>query len=154
MCTIQSNGQLNSIFIDEAMKTILDDSAHDIIFSSGATWRRQRYVINPAFTAPKMKTGSPRINASIADLKTKLSMNPENIEQFNIYSYYKRMAMDVICHSIVSLSGQLFLKGSFCLGRCAFGIDTELQNNPDSMHFEKVGQLFDENTVGKSWLFR
>jgi len=29
------------------------------------------------------------------------------------------------------------------LGRCAFGIDTDLQNNPDNMYFKKVEELFD-----------
>lgn len=40
------------------------------------------------------------------------------------------------------------------LGRCAFGIDTDLQNNPENIYLKKVGELFDENTIGKSWLFR
>ena len=44
-----------------------------------------------------MKTMSPLINASITDLMTKLPMHVENDEEFNIYSYYKRMTMDVIC---------------------------------------------------------
>lgn len=77
--------------------TILDDSAHDIVFSSGATWRRQRHVINPTFTAAKMKAMSPLINACINDLMRKLPAHVENGEEFNIYSYYKRMTMDVIC---------------------------------------------------------
>ena len=28
------------------------------------------------------------------------------------------------------------------IGRCAFGIDTDLQNNPDNMYFKKVEELF------------
>lgn len=40
------------------------------------------------------------------------------------------------------------------LGRCAFGIDTDLQNNPENIYFKKVGELFNENSIGKSWLFR
>ena len=29
----------------------------------------------------------------------------------------------------------------FRLGRCAFGIDTDLQNNPDNIYFQKVEEL-------------
>ena len=29
----------------------------------------------------------------------------------------------------------------FGLGRCAFGIDTDLQNNPDNIYFQKVEEL-------------
>lgn len=80
-------------------RTILDDSAHDIVFSSGATWRRQRHVINPTFTAAKLKTMSSLINTSITDLLSKLPKHVDNDEEFNIYTYYKRMTMDVICKS-------------------------------------------------------
>ncbi|UJR24390.1 hypothetical protein I4U23_005767 [Adineta vaga] len=116
-------------------KTILDSSSHDIVFSSGTKWRRQRHVINPTFTAAKLKTMSPLMNACITDLMKKIPNHVENGEEFNIYSYYKRMTMDVIC-------------------RCAFGIDTDLQNNRDNIYFKKIRELFSSNTIGKSWLFR
>jgi hypothetical protein len=38
-------------------------------------------------------------------------------------------------------------------GRCAFGIDTDLQNNPDNIYFKKVEELFAHN-INSSWLFR
>ncbi len=38
-------------------------------------------------------------------------------------------------------------------GRCAFGIDTDLQNNPNNIYFKKVEELFARN-INSSWLFR
>ena len=31
-----------------------------------------------------------------------------------------------------------FSQKPFCLGRCAFGIDTDVQNNPDNIYFKSV----------------
>mgnify|MGYP001089867514 FL=1 len=77
--------------------TILSDIIPGIFFNSDAKWRRQRHVINPTFSAAKMKLMSPLINASISDLMKQIPVHVENGEEFNIYSYYKRMTMDVIC---------------------------------------------------------
>lgn len=77
--------------------TIFDDIAHSIFFDSGERWRRQRHVINPTFTAAKMKTMSPLINTCISNLMEKLPDLVKSGVEFNIYQYYKRMTMDVIC---------------------------------------------------------
>ena len=89
----------------------------------GEQWRRQRHIINPTFSAAKLKMMSPLINGCISNLMEKLAEYVETNEEFNIYMYYKRMTMDVIC-------------------RCAFGVDTDLQNNPDNMYFKKVEEIF------------
>ncbi|CAF1691860.1 unnamed protein product, partial [Adineta ricciae] len=66
---------------------------------------------------------SPLINGCITNVMEKLSDHVKQGNDFNIYVYYKRMTMDVIC-------------------RCAFGIDTDLQNNPDNIYFKKVEEIF------------
>ena len=76
---------------------LLDIVMPNLVASSGPTWRRYRHVINPAFTAAKLKMMSPLINGCINDLMKKLVDHTENGEEFNIYSYYKRMTMDTIC---------------------------------------------------------
>ena len=77
--------------------TLLDRVSSDIIFSSGQTWRRQRQLINPAFTAAKLKALNPLINGCISDFMRQLPNHADKGEEFNIYLYYKRMSMDVIC---------------------------------------------------------
>ncbi|CAF1333431.1 unnamed protein product [Didymodactylos carnosus] len=97
------------------------------LFSAlGTRWKRQRNVINPTFSAVKLKQMSPLINNCINELMKKLPDYSEKHEDFNIYVLYKRLTMDVIC-------------------RCAFGVDTDMQNNPDNIYLKKVGQAFSVN---------
>ena len=62
--------------------------------ASGARWRRQRQVINPTFSAAKLKLMSPLVRECIQSLMAKLATTHG---QFNIYVMYKRLTMDVIC---------------------------------------------------------
>lgn len=65
--------------------------------ASGATWRRQRHVVNRTFSLGKMKLMIPTVNECIEILMNKLSILNENDQEFNIYDMYKRMTMDIIC---------------------------------------------------------
>jgi cytochrome P450 len=69
----------------------------NVLSSSGAQWRRHRHVISPTFSAAKLKLMSPLINGCIGDVMEKLADHVRNGNDFNIYIYYKRMTMDVIC---------------------------------------------------------
>ncbi|CAF0916640.1 unnamed protein product [Adineta steineri] len=115
--------------------TMLDDVSHNLGFSTGSQWRRQRHVINPSFTAVKLKEMSPLINGSISDLMDKLLGHSNIGDEFNIYLYYKRVTMDVIC-------------------RCAFGVDIDLQNNPNHIYFQKVEELIGVHTILKSSIYK
>ncbi|CAF4163064.1 unnamed protein product, partial [Rotaria sordida] len=82
-------------------------------------------VINPTFSCGKLKLMMPLVNQCIEAMLNKLSdiINDKNTE-INIYQLYKRMTMDVIC-------------------RCAFGIDTDMQNDVDNIYLQKSGGTFD-----------
>ena len=69
----------------------------NVFSASGAPWRRHRHVLNPTFSAAKLKMMSPLINGSVNDVMEKLAEYANNDGEFNIYTYYKRMTMDVIC---------------------------------------------------------
>ncbi len=77
--------------------SLIDGITPNVFTTNGSKWRRQRHLINPTFTAVKLKTMSPLINGCISDLMGKLPDHVENGDEFNIYLYYKRMTMDVIC---------------------------------------------------------
>lgn len=83
-------------------------SAPSVFTSHGATWRRHRYVINPTFSAAKLKMMSPLINGCISNVTEKLVDHVKNGSEFNIYTYYKRMTMDVICKSSLFSPYSLF----------------------------------------------
>lgn len=40
------------------------------------------------------------------------------------------------------------------VGRCAFGVDTDVQNNPENIYFKKVAEFFDGTSVLDSFLYR
>jgi hypothetical protein len=78
---------------------LADNRVRNVFSSSGAQWRRHRHVINPTFSAAKLKMMSPLINGCISNVMEKLADHVRNDNEFNIYLYYKRMTMDVICKS-------------------------------------------------------
>ena len=77
--------------------TLFDKITFDLFTSFGSRWRRQRHLMNSTFTAAKLKTMSPLINGCICNFMKELSKHVENSDEFNIFAYYKRMTMDVIC---------------------------------------------------------
>ncbi|UJR11334.1 hypothetical protein I4U23_015515 [Adineta vaga] len=92
------------------------------LFSADANqWRRQRHVINPTFTTAKLKMMTPLIHKCVLSMMNKLNDNFH--QEFNIFTLYKRLTMDVIWH-------------------CAFGIDTDLQNDIDNSYMKKSLALF------------
>ena len=81
--------------------TVLDNAWSAMFLKSGANWRRQRHVLNPAFTPGKLKAISPLIKRCISSLMEKLPDHAASSDEFNIFPYYKRLTMDVICKSML-----------------------------------------------------
>ena len=96
---------LHEVFIEQfsvfnARKaTFIDDIIPCTFLLNGEEWRRHHHMLTSAFTAVKLKMMSPLINGCINDLMKMLSDHAENGEEFNIYLYYKRVTMDVICEN-------------------------------------------------------
>lgn len=81
----------------------VNDTFPNVFSSSGAQWRRLRHVINPTFSAAKLKLMSPLINGCIDNVIDKFADHVQDGKEFNIYLYYKRMTMDVICEYLSAL---------------------------------------------------
>ncbi|CAF2821264.1 unnamed protein product [Rotaria sp. Silwood2] len=93
--------------------------------ATGSRWHRQRCVINPTFSGAKLKLMVPLVNQCIEAMLCKLSnITDDKNKEINIYKLYKRMTMDVIC-------------------RCAFGIDTDMQNDVDNIYLRKSAGTFE-----------
>ena len=90
-----------SAFHSRLIANILRDESDGKIHlfrATGARWRRQRHVINPTFSAAKLKLMTPLVNGCIEALMNKVHQISTNDEsEFNIYDLYKRLTMDVIC---------------------------------------------------------
>jgi cytochrome P450 len=81
----------------------------NVFTSSGAKWRRHRHLLNPTFCAAKLKLMSPLINGCITNDIEKIVDHVTSESEFNIYTYYKRMTMDVICKYILITSSRSLL---------------------------------------------
>lgn len=134
------------------MKEVRQHEVH-MFGASGAIWRRQRSIINPTFSATKLRLMSSLVSHCIQSLIDKLKNMEEKEEQFNIYTMYRRLTMDVIC--------KYFLLASFApvysqkndnqechcvfLGRCIFGMNTDMQNDIDNAFLRKCKLAVDDN---------
>lgn len=84
----------------------------NLLSLKGSKWKEMRSIVTPSFTTSKMKLMSPIMNDAIDNLLENLNEKCQSGENFDIYTLYQRLTMDVI-------------------GRTAFGIQTNVQKNPD-----------------------
>ena len=76
---------------------MLRSNASNLFSANANQWRRQRHVINPTFSTAKLKSMTPLMNQCIQSLFQKL--DTIGSQEFNIFTLYKRLTMDVICKS-------------------------------------------------------
>ena len=81
------------------IKMIRARAAPSLFTSPANHWRRQRHIINPTFSATKLKMMNPLIHKCIYSLMNKLDQQKQN--EFNIFVLYKRLTLDVICKLII-----------------------------------------------------
>jgi cytochrome P450 len=99
------------------------------VFSAvGFRWKRQRFVLNPTFSSLKLKQMLPLVHRSIEILMTKMAEQCNTNESFDIFAYFKRFTMDTIWS-------------------CAFGLDTDMQNNVNDPYLINSQQHFRRTTV-------
>jgi cytochrome P450 len=89
--------------------------------ATGNEWHRQRNIINPTFSPLKIKRMLPIINDCITNLILKLDKSRQT--DFDIYQIYKSLTMDLIW-------------------RCCFGIQTDMQSNPNNPYLIRSQQVF------------
>lgn len=84
---------------NDVMVDTLDSLVGNSIFvTSGDTWRRQRRMVDPAFSAMRINAGFPQMQAAIDDFLTRLP--PET--PFSLDEAMSHLTADVICRTIFS----------------------------------------------------
>lgn len=103
-----------------------DSSGPDVhLFSApGLRWKRQRAVINPTFSSVKLKQMTELIQRSIDTFMSKIEIESQKDQPFDIYAYFKRFTMDTIWS-------------------CGFGLDTNMQNNIDDPYLVHSQEVFE-----------
>ena len=94
--------------------------------ATGNEWRRQRAIMNPTFSPLKMKRMIPMINNCISIFMDKIDdfhKNKASDESFDISKFYKCLTMDLIW-------------------RCCFGLQTDMQNDPNDPFLRRSQQVF------------
>ncbi|XP_067672070.1 cytochrome P450 3A11-like [Haliotis asinina] len=100
-----------------------------LFLENGQQWKRSRNLLTPAFSSGKMKQMFPIITDTADILIDNLEKKAASGESFDIYSTFQCLTLDVI-------------------GRCAFGLRTDAQTDPNDPFLNNIRTLF--NTLSKT----
>lgn len=84
-----------------ALAPLVGDS---IFVSSGATWRRQRRMIDPAFSQLRLTSAFPAMSAAVDDYETHLDALAVRGATFSLDLAMSHLTADIICRSVFSTS--------------------------------------------------
>lgn len=84
-----------------ALEPLVGDS---IFVSSGERWRRQRQMIDPAFTGLRINTAFASMQAAVDDYETELDRRAAEDRRFSLDHAMSELTADVICRTIFSRS--------------------------------------------------
>ncbi|MEO0996635.1 MAG: cytochrome P450 [Pseudomonadota bacterium] len=82
-----------------ALAPLVGDS---IFVSSGATWRRQRAMIDPAFSHMRINTAFPSMHAAVDDYERLLDERAATGAPFSLDLAMSELTADIICRTIFS----------------------------------------------------
>ncbi len=84
-----------------ALAPLVGDS---IFVSSGDTWRRQRAMIDPAFSHMRINTAFESMRAAVDDYERRLDGLAQSGERFSLDLAMSHLTADVICRTVFSTS--------------------------------------------------
>ncbi|MFK7892816.1 MAG: cytochrome P450 [Granulosicoccus sp.] len=118
-----------------ALEGLVGDS---LFVSSGSTWRRQRQMIDPAFSQLRVDTAFQSMQAAVTDYEAHLDKLVESGESFSLDQAMSHLTADIICRAIFSKS-----------------LDTEIAREvfSDFLLFERSVASVDlkQLIIGKPW---
>ncbi|UYV66624.1 TBXAS1 [Cordylochernes scorpioides] len=99
----------------------------NMISNRGEKWKTVRSIISPSFAISKMKQMAPIINGAVEEFMDILAKKENTV--VDLAPLYKGLTLDVI-------------------GRTAFGVQTQVQKNPDDLFFKAAQTLFQFTSLG------
>jgi cytochrome P450 len=90
----------NDLFVG-ALEPLVGDS---IFVSSGETWRRQRQMIDPAFSHMRINQAFPAMTEAVAEYQETLDRHAASGEPLSLDVAMSQLTADVICRTIFSQS--------------------------------------------------
>jgi len=86
-----------------ALEPLVGDS---IFVTSGDTWRRQRDMIDPAFSHIRLSNAFPFMAAAVDEVEARLADSAERGESFSLDLLMSQLTADIICRTVFSTSLQ------------------------------------------------
>lgn len=86
-----------------ALEPLIGDS---IFVSDGAKWRRQRAMIDPAFSKMRLNIAFDAITAAIDDFETRVEATAQRGEAMSLDLAMSHLTADIICRTVFSVSLQ------------------------------------------------
>lgn len=83
----------------DALAPLIGDS---IFVSSGATWQRQRSMIDPAFTLMRVNRAFPSMQAGVAEAERTLDARVADGTAFSLDLTMSHLTADIICRTVFS----------------------------------------------------
>jgi cytochrome P450 len=99
-----------------------NDPGSSLIIATKNRWKIMRNIMNPTFSNSKMREISPELVKSVDRLMAILEKTED--QEIDILHYMKHFTMDTIWN-------------------CAFGVDIDVQNNPNDPYFVKSEKIMD-----------
>ncbi len=75
---------------------------NSLFVSSGQSWRRQREMIDPAFSQLRIDSAFTSMNRAVDDYQTLLDKHVENKDTFSLDKAMSHLTADIICRTIFS----------------------------------------------------
>ncbi|XP_013415692.1 cytochrome P450 3A29 [Lingula anatina] len=105
-----------------------------MLLTRGDRWKRLRTIINPTFSASKMKQMCPLVNKCVDVFMEKIEEERTNTTDVDLTKLTKRLTMDVI-------------------SECAFGVEIQCQQQPNHPFLQRSAKLFEIATERPFLLF-
>jgi cytochrome P450 len=98
----QANFPKSDLMVN-ATEALIGDS---IFVSSGDTWKRQRAMVDPAFTAMRINKAFPAMSAGVDEAERHFDESSQTGEAFSLDKAMGHLAADIICRTVFSSSLQ------------------------------------------------
>lgn len=99
--TEQADAFPKSDLMVNALEPLIGDA---MFVSSGDVWRRQRRMIDPAFTLIRLSRAFPAMSAAVDDYEAELDRRADSGQAFSLDQAMTQLTADIICRTVFSTS--------------------------------------------------
>ncbi|XP_032225261.1 cytochrome P450 3A29 [Nematostella vectensis] len=114
-------------------KDIRSEMRHGMFSATDDNWKRIRSTLTPTFTSGKLRQMTPKMRESCDTLMDKIGKVADTGESVDILGMFSPMSLEIILST-------------------AFGIDSQVQKNPNNTFSDKAKEIFKSPTFLRMFL--